>query len=362
MRNPKRTSATAAALMIGVGLVGFITIVAESTSASIRSVVDEGFAGDLVVQSNAGFTAGLPPEVATQIGALPEVGEVAAQRNTIAEIDGDGTFLSAVSGTFGDIADVDLQEGSFEALDEPGTIAVHDDKLDDEGWAVGDTIPVLFPATGEQQLRIAAVYGQAEILGEFAIGIPTYDANSDVRFDSFIYIELADGVSMEDGRAAVETVTDAYPNADLQDKEEFADSIVGQIQAIVSLIYILLFLAVVIALIGIVNTLSLSIFERTRELGLLRAVGMTRRQMRSAVRWESVIIAILGTALGLVIGAVFGFAVITALRDQGFNTFVIPVGQLIAVVVLAFLAGVAAAIWPARRAARLDVLRAITTE
>jgi putative ABC transport system permease protein len=362
MRNPRRTSATAAALMIGVGLVAFISIVASSTTASVRGTVDESFAGDFIVQSTAGFTGGLPPSLADDIAALPEVSAAASQRQGIAEVDGSGTFLSAVSPSFGDIADVDVQQGSIADLDEEGTIAVVDTRADDEGWAIGDTVEVRYPDTGTQELRIVAIYGHPEILGEFATGLSTYDANNTVQLDTFIYIDLAPGVSMEQGRAAISAVTDPYPNAELQDKDEFADSIVGQINQVVSLIYILLFLAVVIAVIGIVNTLSLSIFERTRELGLLRAVGMTRSQMRSAVRWESVIIAFIGTALGLVIGSVFGWAVIRALSDQGIDDFTYPFALLVVVAIFAFLAGVVAAVLPARRASRLDVLQAITTD
>jgi putative ABC transport system permease protein len=363
MRNPKRTSATAAALMIGVGLVGFIAIVAASATDSIRGTVDKSFAGDFVVQSNAGFQGGLPPALAQDIGQLPEVAAVAEQRNGVAEVDGTGTFLGAVSGSsFGEVADVGVQQGSLSDLDEVGTIAVHDDKASDEGWSLGDTVPVLYPATGQQELRIVAIYAQTEVLGQFVTGLPTYDANNDVQLDALVYVKLAEGTSMDAGRAAISGITDAFPNAELQDKEEFADSIVGQIQQLVFLIYVLLLLAVVIAVIGIINTLALSIFERTRELGLLRAVGMTRSQMRSSVRWESVIIAILGTLLGLVIGLVFGWALVQSLGSEGFTTFTLPVVPIVVVVVLAALAGVGAAVLPARRAANLDVLRAISTD
>jgi putative ABC transport system permease protein len=183
-----------------------------------------------------------------------------------------------------------------------------------------------------------------------------------VHVDNSVYVKLAPGVSAQAGRTAIETVTDAYPNAQVQDKVEFADSIVGQVTALLLLVIVLLLLAVVIALIGIANTLALSIFERTREIGLLRAVGMTRQQVRQAVRWESVIMALLGTALGLIIGLFFGWALIRALSDQGFDTLSIPVPLLVLVVVVAFLSGVLAAIFPARRASRLNVLDAISTE
>jgi len=363
MRNPKRTASTAAALMIGVGLVVFILIFWASATDSIRGVVNKGFVGDYVVQSNAGFNGGLPPAVAGQIGALPEVATVAATRNVVAEVDGNGSFMLAVDpATFDELADLEVKGGSLDGLASAGTIAVYDKTAEDKGWAIGDTVPVVFPATGPQELKLVATFGEQNIGGTYLIGLPTAEANSQVQVDSSVYVKLAPGVSAEAGRQAIETVTDSYPNAQVQNKVEFADSIVGQVTSLLLFVIVLLLLAVVIALIGIANTLALSIFERTREIGLLRAVGMTRTQVRSAVRWESVIMALLGTALGLIIGLFFGWALIRALADQGFDTFSVPVVLLVLVVVVAFLAGVAAAIFPARRASKLNLLQAISSE
>jgi len=363
MRNPKRTSATAAALMIGVGLVAFILIFWSSATSSIRGTVDSGFVGDFVVQSNAGFRGGLPPQVATDIRSLPQAGTVAEVRYTVAKVDGSGTQLPGVDPVaYGAIADLGMRSGQLSDLAEPNTIAVHDQTAKDKGWALGDTVEVLFPTTGVQQLKIVATYHDQNITGSYIIGLPTYEANTQVQLDYSVFVKLAPGVSASDGRAAIESVTDNYPNAEVQDKVEFADSIVGQVTSLLLLVIVLLLLAVVIALIGIANTLALSIFERTREIGLLRAVGMTRSQVRSSVRWESVIIAMLGTVLGLIIGLFFGWALVRALADQGFGGLSVPVPLLVVVVVLAFLAGVVAAIFPARRASKLDVLTAIQSE
>lgn len=363
MRNPRRTASTAAALMIGVGLVGFITIAAASVSESIRSTVDKGFVGDFVIQSNAGFSGGLSPDVAQQVRALPEAAVVAEIRTTAAEVDGSGTFLSGVDPTsYERIADLGVSEGSFVDLEGVGTIAVHDQTAKDKGWSIGDTVPVTFSSSGPQELKVVALFDDQNIGGTYLVGLPTYEANTQVQFDSGVYVKLASGVSIGAGRTAIEKVTDPIPSADLQTKTEFADSIVGQVTQIVNIVYVMLVLAVFIALIGIANTLALSIFERTRELGLLRAVGMTRSQLRSAVRWESVIIAMLGTLLGLVIGLFFGWALVKALGSEGFNSFVIPVGQLVVVVVLAAVAGIVAAIPPARRASKLNILDAISSE
>ncbi len=363
MRNPKRTASTAAALMIGVGLVAFILIFWSSATDSIRGVVNKGFVGDFVVQSNAGFDGGLPPSVATQIGALPEVATVAETRNVVAAVNGNGAFMLAVNPqSFGSLADLQVKEGTLDALAENGTIAVYDQTAKDKGWVVGDTVPVTFPVSGPQQLKVVATFGEQNIGGTYLIGLPTAEANTAVQVDNSVYVKLAPGVSAEAGRKAIETVTDTYPNAQVQDKVEFADSIVGQVTSLLLFVIVLLLLAVVIALIGIANTLALSIFERTREIGLLRAVGMTRTQVRSAVRWESVIMALLGTALGLVIGLFFGWALIQALSDQGFDTFSVPIPLLVLVVLVAFGAGVLAAVFPARRASNLNVLDAISSE
>jgi putative ABC transport system permease protein len=177
-----------------------------------------------------------------------------------------------------------------------------------------------------------------------------------------VYVTVRDGVGLDQARSAITHVTDAYPQAQVQDTAEYKAAQTSQVDMMLNLIYALLGLAVFIALLGIANTLALSIFERTRELGLLRAVGMTRRQLRTTVRYESVIIALLGTTLGMGIGVVFGWSTVTALSDKGLGTFALPYSQLFVVAIIAAAAGVAAAVLPARRAVRLDVLGAIVSE
>ena len=169
-------------------------------------------------------------------------------------------------------------------------------------------------------------------------------------------------MSDDDARAALSPLVKPYPNAQLLDRSQYIGSLEAQIDQFVNLIYAMLFLAVIISAIGILNTLALSVFERTRELGLLRAVGMTRAQLRGAIRWEAVIIALLGTALGIIVGLFFGWAIFMALRDRGLNTFAIAPAQLLVVVAIASVLGVLAGAWPAYRAARLDVLEAIGAE
>jgi putative ABC transport system permease protein len=229
---------------------------------------------------------------------------------------------------------------------------------------------VTFAATGKQDLTVALIYAEDQAAaaasrgegGDWLLGVEAFEANYPDQLDIQVFINTAEGVTPEAALTAVEGETDAYPGTKVLDQSEYKEEQLGFVDQILGLVYALLALAIVIALMGIGNTLALSIFERTRELGVLRAVGMTRRQLRSTIRWESVIIALQGTVLGLVIGVFFGWALVRALADEGLNTLTLPATSLAVVVVLAALAGVVAAILPARRAARIDVLRAVVSE
>jgi len=362
MRNPKRTSATAAALMIGVALVGFITILASSTKASVAKNVEKTFNGDLVVSSNVGGVGGLSPKLADQLAALPELDAVTGFRIAPAQIDGSSNNLVAADpAAMQQISDLGLKTGSLDNL-HGNEIAVFDDIAKDKGWALGQSIPIRFAETGVKNFTLAATYTEDATVGDYFVSIDAYDANVADRFDQQVLMTIADGVDADSARAAVTSVADAYPQGEVLDRAEYSEAQTKNMDMLLNLIYALLALAVFIALLGIANTLALSIFERTRKLGLLRAVGMTRRQLRATVRYESVIIALLGTTLGLAIGTAFGWSIVKALGDQGLDTFNFPVSQLAVVTVIAALAGVAAAALPARRAARLDILGAITSD
>jgi putative ABC transport system permease protein len=359
MRNPKRTASTAAALMIGVGLVGFITIFAASAKTSINDSIDKAFTGDFVIDSGTFGFGGLSPELAAALTKLPEVGPVAEFRIGQANVDGGAHFVSGVDpAPLSKILDLDVAQGSLDDL-RGDAIAVDSTTAKSKGWHVGDQVKVTFAKVGDKTLRVAAIYRRADAGGQYLIPLATYQRYFAAQFDARVFVSRASGVSAADTRRAVESVTSAYPNATLQDQTEFKAAQAAQINTLLGLIYVLLVLAILIAFLGIMNTLALSIFERTRELGLLRAVGMTRAQLRSTVRWESVIIALFGTLLGLLIGLFFGWALVQALKDQGFDHLTVPIGQLAAVVLVAALAGVVAAVWPGYRAARLDVLKAI---
>jgi putative ABC transport system permease protein len=362
-RNPKRTSATASALMIGVGLVAFISVMATSAKHQVDKMLDRDFGADLVVDSGSFGFGGLSPTLAAEIKALPEVSSAGALRQGPLEVDGKADAGVAIDqDDIPEMFDFGKVSGSLASLSDPRTIAVKDTYEDADGNPVGlgDTVQVRFAKTGLQAFTVGALY-EKDHFGRFMFGLPAWEANVADQFDSVVFVLKADGVSLEDAQTAVDEVAAPYPTAKVENIGEFKDSQSAMINQLLGLIYALLGLAILIAVLGITNTLALSIFERTRELGLLRAVGMTRSQLRSTVRWESVLIALFGTALGVVIGVAFGTSVLLALADEGLGAVVIPWGSLVVMALLAALCGVLAAVLPARRAAKLDVLGAIAT-
>ena len=362
MRNPKRTAATASALMICVGLVGFITIFASSARASINQVVDQAFTGDYIINSGANVGGGVDPSLTQRLSRLPEIAAASGLRLGVVSVDGKPDIIGAVDpATAFDIFDVKPLQGSKDDLGRDA-IAVYKNVATSKHLKIGDHVPVLFKDTGPQSLRVALIYGSNQPAGNYLLGMPAYEANFANQFDAYVFIKKAKGVAPAAAFAAVTGVAKDYPGAKVLDQAAFKAETAKPVNQLLGLVYALLALAVVIALLGIGNTLALSIFERTRELGLLRAVGMTRRQLRSTIRWESVVIALQGTALGLLIGVFFGWALVAAAKDQGTTVLSLPYSTLAVVVGLAALAGVAAAVLPGRRAAKLDVLRAVVSD
>jgi len=362
MRNPKRTAASASALMIGVGVVGLITIFVSSAKASMDAAVDRAFTGDIVVDSGGGTFGGVDPGLARRVNGLPEVDSAAGLRQGVAQVAGSAVLLQSTDPrTAVELMKVDPISGSPTALGRD-SIGVYKDVAEQKGLQLGDQVPVVFKDSGTRSLRLALIYGENRQAGNYLLGTQAYEANFTNRLDSKVLVKRAAGVSPAAALAAVKQVAQAYPGANVLDRAQFKAEQTKFLDQLLRLVYALLGLAILIALLGIANTLALSIFERTRELGLLRAVGMTRSQLRSAIRWESVIIALQGTALGLLIGLFFGWALVTALSDEGISVFRIPYASLAIVVVLAAVAGMAAAVPPSRRAAKLDVLRAVVTE
>jgi putative ABC transport system permease protein len=357
MRNPKRTARTAASLMIGVALVGFITVFAASTKTSVAGSLESDFTGTHIVQTaGAGETSvGLSPRLAEALRTTPGVDAVAEGRLSPAIIDGtaDETIFAFDARTIGQLFRLGSVQGDLGSLGTHG-IAVSADEAANKGWAIGSTVPVTFPS-GDAQFVVTAIYsGGTDWVSSQFVDLAAFTANDIDPLDARVYVS--------GDESAIRSAVANYASAEVLDKAAFLDDVNGQIDTVLGLFYAMLALAVIIALLGIANTLALSIFERTREIGLLRAVGMGRAQVRSAVRWESIIIAVFGTTLGLAIGTFFGWAIVRAMSDQGIDTLTIPVGSLVAVTVIAGFAGAIAAVVPARRAANLSVLTALVSE
>jgi len=298
----------------------------------------------------------------------PSVKAAAGIGGTFARIDDSNRILLATDPValaqvvkFTDVA------GSFTSLGR-GQIAASEKLAKDKGYAIGQSIPANFLQGGPTTLTLSSIYttdfptqgpGWIVSLDEFNTVVPP-----DYQTYSSVYILLKDGskAGIADAKPGLDAIVSTIPGAKLQDLGEFKKAQTDQANQFLVIVYVLLALALVIAIVGVVNTLLLSVYERTRELGLLRAVGMSRRQVRSTIRLESVIISLMGTLIGLVIGLIFGWALVTALADQGITSFAIPWSQLVVIVIIAVIAGVGAALYPARRAARLDVLQAIASE
>jgi putative ABC transport system permease protein len=356
MRNPKRTARTASALMIGVGLVGFITVFAASAKTSMAGSLETEFTGTHIVQAGGwDNSTGLSPDLADELRSTPGVDVVSQARMSAAVIDGSAmdAFYAFDATTVDEVFVLGSVEGDLDSLGADG-IAVSAEHAADQGWTIGSTVPVTFPS-GDTTFVVEAVYsGGTDWVGSMFVDLDALLANGGDQLDYRVYLS--------GDEAAITSVAAAHASAEVLDKDAFLDVVNSEVDTMLGMFYALLMLAVVIALLGIANTLALSILERTRELGLLRAVGMGRSQLRSTVRWESIIIAVFGTTLGLAIGTFFGWATVRAMADEGIDTLTVPVGDLLVVTVIAALAGAMAAVMPARRAAKLDVLKALVTE
>jgi putative ABC transport system permease protein len=363
-RNPKRTSATASALMIGVTLVGFITILASSFKAAISDTLSESLKADYVVTSGSFGNGGLSPEIEADLSALPEVAAMSPARSTSIEVGGAPSEVAAIDiHTIERVADLGVTAGTLADLS-GWSVAVEDRKAEADGLKVGDTLTVTFARTGPVDLTVRALIDRPPPGFDgvvYVVGLDTYQANVTDQLDRQVFVKVAGGVSPAQAKAALDTVLARWPSGELQDQAAFEAGVASQIDVILNLIYGLLGLAIVIALIGIANTLALSVHERRRELGLLRAVGMTRQQVRGAIRWESVMIALMGTFLGFVLAVAGAWGIISAIEGDRPIPLAVPPVQLTVIVVLASVAGVLAAVGPARRAAKLDILAAIAS-
>jgi putative ABC transport system permease protein len=365
VRKPGRTAVTAAALMIGLAVVVFVTVFAAGISASIGNAIDRNFQGDVVLQHTDGFSP-ISPEAAREAEQVDGVRTVSSLSFAGGEYEGDDIRVSAVNpATVSDVLTLDWEEGSPDTLSSLGGAGT----VVDDAWAssndieVGDRITVRTPLERDVSLTVdGTIKDNADLLGNVVVSEDTLQSQFGSRQPSMTLVRLDEGANADRVQEQIsDRVDERFPVVEALNQQELKDNQEEQINQLVGLFYALLALAIVISLLGIVTTLALSIHERTRELGMLRAVGMSRRQVRRLVRYESVITALIGAILGTVLGLIFATLVSRPLADEGFE-LAYPVGTLITLLILAALAGVLAAILPARRAARLDVLRALAYE
>lgn len=360
-RNNKRTASTAAGLMIGLALIAMASVVAESLKESFRSELGSTMIGDYVItaQGDVPFTN----QVADQVAALPEFSEVSAVRWGNFRVGDDEMGIAAGDlSVLTDLLQIDVQAGDPAASARAGTIILSTDAAEDFAVGVGDPLVVEFAATGEQTLTVGAIYENSFLIGHHVIDLATWRANFETQNDSVISARVADGVDLADSDAALAPLADAYPQLQFETQSAWTERLETELDSLVVIINVFLGLAIVIALLGIANTMALSVLERTREIGLMRAIGMTRRQTRVMIRLEAAIVSLFGALLGVVVGLFFGWVAVIAIPASVVNQLAIPTGTLAIYVVIATIAGVFAASFPARRAARLKILEAIAQE
>ncbi|MGY1605294.1 FtsX-like permease family protein [Geodermatophilus sp. SYSU D00815] len=365
VRNPRRTAATAMALALGLALISFVAVLGSSVKA-IGASSTEAITADLLVQSSRDeMLGGLSPEVAARVADLPEVAATSSVRFGHWLDGGMTSALTAVDpATLPKVADVQMTAGSLAALDSGGVVLAADVAAE-RGLAVGDTLAMTFSRHGEQRLQVVGLMADdsARALStSFVLSLRTYEQHFSENVDATVYVSLADGVDSTVARAALRAAVADFANAEVLDQAEAAAGRAAAVDQVLGLITVLLGFAVLIALLGITNTLALSIVERTREIGLLRAVGMTRAQLSWMVRAEAVLIAAVAVVTGVALGLGLAAATLAGLSADNPLVIEVPVGQLLVVVAAAVLAGLVTGLLPARRAARLDVLTAIATQ
>jgi putative ABC transport system permease protein len=370
-RSPRRTSATASAVVIGVTLVVFITVFAASATRSVSSEINRGFKAEFVVRGKAEqLTAPVSPipvtvaEAVTEVDGVDAVNALGFSSVGIFYPDGKSAthFATAVDPeTFDEVFDPRMVEGDVGTLGDDEVI-VDVNIVEDHDIRVGDVLSITAPGGGSTQLEVAGVSDDSNVLGFLTV---TRGAIRDIdpeHRDIQVAGTIEPGEDLDTVLERIRGALEGVPGVEVLDREEFIGTIVDQITSYITLVYGLLVLSIITALVGIANTLSLSITERTRELGLLRAVGMDRGDVRSTVRWEASLISSLGALVGVSLGMVLSIALVKGMQGFGLASFAFPAGGLVIVVVVTIILGTLASLRPARRAAGLSILDAIATE
>ncbi|MGC9542216.1 ABC transporter permease [Streptomyces sp. UG1] len=370
LRNPRRTGATAAALMVGLALVGGMSVASASMTKSFDQQIDKTLGADFVVQ-NGNFVP-FPREITERIRDTEGAGLVVRSQFTTIALrlpDGDRvkTTAAGYEPQLDEVANITYAQGDTADALAAGHLAMDKDFAEDHGVRLGSTVPVEFQGGRRAELTVGALTDQESAdgfgsQGGVYFGLATLEEYAPGGQDAAVYVNAASGTSPDDLRAALEKTLDPYPQVQVRDLADYKDLVHDQIAVLLYLVYALLGLAIIIAVLGVVNTLALSVVERTREIGLLRAIGLARRQLRRMIRLESVVIAVFGAVLGLALGLVWGVCTQQVLALQGMTALAIPWGTIVAVVIGSAVVGVVAALLPALRASRMNVLAAIAHE
>lgn len=364
-RAPRRTSSSAGALMIGVALVSAAAVFASSLRETISATLERAVTADYIV-TPAGFggpSDGFPPLVVESLAALPEISGATPFRTLPASVDGDSKGMFAIDPVgASELVNFDSVQGGFADLT-VDSLAVHDEAAESAGIAFGDTVEVEFQSKQTRQLTVDFIFSDNSFGVNWFVGLELFDeVSADIPGDQFALAALADGVEPEAGDDAVRALFEDFPQANVQSNAEFLQEQEDQINQLLFIIGILLLFAIVIAVIGISITLALGVFERTREIGLLRAVGMSRKQVRRAVRWEAVIVSVFGALIGVVLGTFLGVVLSIAVPENVISDLAFSPGIIVLILVGAVLAGLAAAFYPMVKASNMNVLQAISTE
>ena len=362
MRSPRRTAQTSSALMVGLALVSTIAVFGASVSKSATSSVDNAVTADYIITNSGASASGFSSSVAAAAARVSGVTAVSTVYNGTFEFRNSLKNLTAVSPDhLSETVILRMDSGTGAPALAAGELLVDTTTATTDHLSVGSVVPVKFAETGSSTMRIGGIFKANALLGSFVAGDSFFLSNFNNPLPVAVLLRTDSGATKA-GMAAVSARLSAYANLKVQTRAEFEKTQQMQVNQLLGLIYALLALAILIALIGIVNTLMLSVFERTHEIGLLRAIGMKRRQVRAMIRSEAVILSLFGAIVGVVIGTALGVAFASSLKQQGITDVVIPFASLIAFLVIAALLGLGAASWPARRAAKLDVLAAIAAE
>jgi putative ABC transport system permease protein len=359
-RNPKRTSRTASPVLIGVALVTAVTALAASIKGQIDDVFTAQFKGDYAISTDARGFGGLSPSLAVDLNKLPQVEKATGFGFLTVKVDGRGQYVTTINPkTIEGLWDIGLINATYSDLT-TSDIFVSEKTAKKKNIALGSVLQTTFGDGSTRPLKVAGFFVNDEI-GNYIANSALVDGSAIIMFDIGVYIKTKDNVDKAEAFTALENAVKKYGQGELLTKQEYINKQSGQVNQLLGLIYGLLMLSVIISIVGIIITLLLSVFERQRELALLRAVGMTRSQVRTTVRWESVITSLLGAVLGIILGIGLGWVIVFALKDQGLTSFKLPIGPTIVIMVMSFIVGLFAAIYPAWRATRVNILDALNT-